>query len=451
VRTEHTAQDTVRDVYTVSRLNRTARDLLEASLPLVWIEGEISNLARPASGHLYFTLKDAQAQVRCALFRGQMRSVHCEPRNGMQVLARARVSLYEGRGEFQLLVQYLEEAGEGALRRRFEELKARLAAEGLFDPSRKRPLPAFPRRVGVITSPTGAAIRDVLTTLRRRFPALPVLVYPVPVQGEGAAARIATAIELASRRAECDCLILARGGGSLEDLWSFNEEIVARALAACTIPVVCGVGHEIDFTIADFAADHRAPTPTAAAAMVSPDAPELLAALLARGRRLRRDMDHLLGARIQRVDWLARRLVHPRERLAARARLVIEATRRLAAAERRLLGTLNLRLMGQDRRLHGQAPGRRLAMLAGRVATARGRLASASRRDLAALRERLAVAARALDALSPLATLARGFALVQRADDGTVVSDASQVSVGDRVTARLANGRLGCTVTEAGE
>jgi len=438
-----------RDIFTVSRLNRTARDLLEASLPLVWVEGEISNLARPASGHLYFTLKDAQAQVRCALFRGQMRSVTCEPRNGMLVLARARVSLYEGRGDYQLLVQYLEEAGEGALRRRFEELKARLASEGLFDPARKRPLPAFPRRVGVITSPSGAAIRDVLTTLRRRFPALPVLVYPVPVQGEGAAARIAAAIDLASRRGECDCLILTRGGGSLEDLWSFNEEVVARALVACRIPVVCGVGHEIDFTIADFAADHRAATPTAAAEMVSPNAIELAATFATLAGRLRRGLDAALRARAQRVDWNARRVVHPRERLAARARHVADIVRRLAAAQHRRLTGRSVGVLGLGRRLQQQAPGRRIAVLASQVASARQRLGAALQRDLAALRERLAGAAASLDALSPLATLARGFAIVQTAADGVIVRDSRSVRPGDMVTARLAQGRLSCKVLES--
>ena len=248
------------DVYTVSRLNREAKAILEGALPTLWVEGELSNLSRPSSGHWYFSLKDEHAQVRCAMFRGANFRVRVAPRDGMQVLVRARVSLYEARGEFQLIVEHLEEAGEGLLRRRYEELKARLAAEGLFDSVHKRMPPRVPRAIGVITSPTGAAIHDVLKVLRRRFAAIPVVLYPVPVQGTGAGQEIATALAVASARAEVDVLILARGGGSLEDLWAFNEESVARAVRASRIPVISGIGHEVDVTIADFAADVRAPT-----------------------------------------------------------------------------------------------------------------------------------------------------------------------------------------------
>ncbi|MGE5241377.1 MAG: exodeoxyribonuclease VII large subunit, partial [Bacteroidota bacterium] len=267
----------VRDIYTVARLNREARAMLEGGFPPLWIEGEISNLSRPASGHLYFSLKDAQAQVRCAFFRQYQRTRGAALKDGLHVLARARVSLYEGRGDFQLIVEYLEEAGEGALRRAFDALKLRLAQEGLFDAAHKKPLPRLPRRVGIITSTSGAVLHDILTTLKRRFPAIAILVHPVPVQGEGAAERIAAAIRVAGQRRDCDALILARGGGSLEDLWPFNEEIVARAIHACPVPIVSGVGHETDFTIADMAADARAPTPTAAAEMLSPDQQEWLA------------------------------------------------------------------------------------------------------------------------------------------------------------------------------
>ncbi|HKL78459.1 MAG TPA: exodeoxyribonuclease VII large subunit, partial [Gammaproteobacteria bacterium] len=273
-------------VYTVSRLNHEARGLLESGFPLLWIEGELSNLSRPSSGHMYFTLKDEQAQVRCAMFRGRNRLLRFKPADGTKVLIRAQVSLYVARGEFQLIVEHMEEAGEGALQRAFEELKRKLAAEGLFADELKRPLPTFPRQVGVITSATGAAVRDVLTTLRRRFPALPVVVYPVPVQGQAAAPAIAEALATANRRAECDVLILTRGGGSLEDLWSFNEPEVARAIRTSDLPVVVGVGHEVDVTIADFAADVRAPTPSAAAELVVPDAREWLATLDRLRRRL---------------------------------------------------------------------------------------------------------------------------------------------------------------------
>ncbi len=260
-----------RDIYSVTRLNREARILLESGLGLVWVQAEVSNFARPGSGHWYFSLKDKDAQLRCAMFRQRNVLARFTPREGQLVLARGRVSLYEPRGDYQLLVEHLEDAGIGALQRAFEELRARLGAEGLFASERKRALPAAPMRIGVITSPTGAAIRDILHVLAQRFPAAAVLIYPVPVQGAAAAAAIAAALDLAAARAECDVLILARGGGSLEDLWAFNDERVARALARCTVPIVTGIGHETDVTIADFVADLRAPTPTAAAQFAVPD------------------------------------------------------------------------------------------------------------------------------------------------------------------------------------
>src|SRR5919106_1076433 len=265
-----------RDIYTPSRLNREARVLLERGLPALWLEGEISNLSRPSSGHWYFSLKDEAAQLRCAMFRQRNMLTRFSPRDGSRVLVRGRVSLYEQRGDYQFIADYMEEAGEGALRQRFELLKVKLAAEGLFAVERKRPLPRMPRRIGVITSPTGAALRDVLHILRRRFCTIPILIYPVQVQGGVAAAQIARTIRRASARAECDVLVLVRGGGSLEDLWAFNEESVARAIYDSAIPIVTGIGHEVDFTIADFVADVRAPTPSGAAELVAPDCAEWL-------------------------------------------------------------------------------------------------------------------------------------------------------------------------------
>jgi exodeoxyribonuclease VII large subunit len=276
----------MRDIYTVGRLNREARGLLEAGLPSLWISGELSNLSRPSSGHWYFTLKDADAQVRCAMFRQRNLACRAAPRDGLKVLLRARVGLYEARGDFQLVVDHLEEAGEGELRQRFEALKLRLAGEGLFDAGRKRPPPRFPRRVGVVTSATAAALRDVLHVIRRRYPAMPVLIYPVPVQGAGAAREIGEMLVLADRRAEVDVLLLVRGGGSLEDLQAFNDEGLARVIAGLELPLICGVGHEIDFTIADFVADLRAPTPSAAAELAVPDATAWLAGFDAMSRRL---------------------------------------------------------------------------------------------------------------------------------------------------------------------
>ena len=261
-----------RDIYSITRLNREVRAVLEDSFPpSLWVRGEISNLAQPGSGHIYFSLKDKHSQVRCAMFRSANRHLRFAPENGREVLVRAGVSLYEGRGEFQLIVESMEPAGAGALQQAFEELKQRLLEEGLFADEHKQPLPAFPGTIGIITSPTGAAVRDIIHVLERRYARAGVIVYPVPVQGEGSAQQIAQAVDVANQRRECDVLILARGGGSLEDLWSFNEEIVARAIHHSVIPVVSGIGHEIDFTIADFVADQRAPTPSAAAEMVSPD------------------------------------------------------------------------------------------------------------------------------------------------------------------------------------
>src|SRR5580692_12739975 len=290
-----------RDVYSVSRLNREVRTLLERGFGMIWLEGEISNFSRPSSGHWYFSLKDAGAQVRCAMFRQRNMSCTFTARDGQKVLVRARIGLYEPRGEFQLLVEHMEDAGLGALRRRFDELAAKLAAEGLFAPERKRPLPGLPKRIGVITSPSGAAIHDILHVLARRFAAIPVLLYPVAVQGAAAAAEIVAALNLAGRRAECDVLILARGGGSLEDLWAFNDEALARAIAASPIPVVSGIGHETDFTIADFAADVRAPTPSAAAELVVRSRDEFERHIAVHQRHLVQQMRYLLSQRRHRV------------------------------------------------------------------------------------------------------------------------------------------------------
>jgi len=438
----------LRSVWSVSQLNREVRALLEGNFPLVWVEGELSNLARPASGHLYFSLKDEQAQVRCAMFR--MRNMHLDfaPENGMQVLVRARIGLYEPRGEFQLRVEHMEPAGDGALRRAFDALKARLEREGLFEAAAKRPLPAHPRAIGVVTSPSGAAIRDILTTLRRRFPALPVIVYPVPVQGAGAADKIAAMIARAGRRGECDVLLLARGGGSLEDLWSFNEEVVARAIRACPLPVVSGIGHEVDFTIADFAADRRAPTPTAAAELVSPDQGEWLTALARHGARLRWLMETRLARAEERLGWLGKRLRHPGRRLQDIAQRLDELDGRLRRAQQGLLREARARLDTLNAHLSHQSPGRRLGLLEGRRQELTRRLRSAWRQGLVARQQRLGTAARALEAVSPLATLARGYAIVQTLPERRVVHGAGEVQAGERVEARLGSGRLICNIEE---
>ena len=435
-----------RFVYSVSGLNREAKALLEGSFPLLWVEGELSNLSRPASGHLYFSLKDAHAQVRCALFRGSQRALSVAPKDGMQVLVRARVSLYEGRGDYQLIVETLEAAGEGALRRAFDLLKNRLSQEGLFDNAHKKPLPRVPRRIGILTSPSGAVLHDILTTLNRRFPAIPVVLYAVPVQGVGAGEKIAAMLKLAGQRRDCDVLILARGGGSLEDLWAFNEEVVARAIHACPIPVVCGVGHETDFTIADFVADARAATPTAAAEMLSPDQAEWLLALGHIENRLRRLMRDRLRNTQQQLDYLGARLVHPHERLARLRERLQTLGQRLQRARFHAHTQLQHRVLALQARLRLFNPQARLREQRMRSLHLYTQLGHAMRRMLERSQERLARTAQTLDTLSPLATLARGYAILEQPETGTIIRAAQSVQPGTAVRARLARGTLECRV-----
>ncbi len=440
-----------RDVYTVSRLNRSARTLLEGSFPLLWVEGEISNLSRPSSGHWYFSLKDAAAQVRCAMFRNRNMHLNFTPENGNHVVLRVQVSLYENRGDYQLIVEHLEEAGDGALRRAFDVLKQRLASEGLFDAARKRPLPALPRRIGVVTSPHGAALRDVLSVLRRRYPAIPVLIYPTAVQGAGAAQEIAAAVRLASTRHECDVLIVARGGGSLEDLWAFNEEVVARAIHACAIPVVTGVGHETDFSIADFVADQRAPTPSVAAEMVSPNRAEWQRRLTQLEQRVAGFMGAKLTDGKRTLHWLTTRIQHPAQRLARQAQRVDELELRLRRAQLGLLGNARQRVLALRAHVWRHTPEPALHVRSHHCALLAQRLRNAQRDTLNGYKQRMINAARALETVSPLATLGRGYALVRQVPDGTVVQNYAQVQPGVCVEARLGLGRLICTVTETHE
>lgn len=435
-------------VYSVSRLAEEVRLLLDSAFPLLWVEGEISNLARPRSGHIYFTLKDERAQVRCALFRNRAARLRSTPENGERVRVRARISLYVPRGDFQLIVEHVEPAGHGALQRAFEALKARLDAEGLFAAERKRPLPALPRRIGVVTSPTGAALRDVLTVLRRRFPALPVLVYPVPVQGEGAAEAIAAAIRRAGERAEVDALLVTRGGGSLEDLWAFNEEVVARAIHASPLPVVSAVGHEVDVSIADLVADQRAPTPSAAAELLSPDGEVWQRQLDATRSRLASAQRRRLAEQAERLGDLERRLQaqHPGRRLQERAQRLDDIEQRLGRGLRDRLGRAETRLDHARERLLAQDPRARIARLGERAAALRQRLGIAAERALERHQARLGASARALEAVSPLATLGRGYAIVQSDSDGRILRRAAEAPVGSRVRAHLHDGGLLCTV-----
>lgn len=438
---DHTAPP--RHILTPSTLNRLVRGLLEDALPLVWIEGELSNVARPASGHLYFTLKDSGAQVRCAMFRPKSAALRFRPADGMQVLLRARVGLYEPRGEFQLVAEHMEPAGEGALQREFERLKAQLDAEGLFDAARKRPLPRYARRIGVITSATGAAIRDVLSVLSRRWPLAEVDVLPVPVQGREAPPAIVAMLKKASASARYDALLLTRGGGSLEDLWAFNDEAVARAIHACAVPVVSAVGHEVDFSIADFVADLRAPTPSAAAELLVPDAQATLRHLRQLRQRLALFEQRRLQSLTQRVDHLLARLQAQRPQ----ARLSRDRER-LAHLRHRLLAVLRERRQGErtrlDRlhaRLLARHPQQRLPLLQRQLAEQSQRLRQAIARQLERERHALQQAARTLHAVSPLATLERGYAILFD-DEGKVVRAPADVNEGDDLLARLADGEL---------
>jgi exodeoxyribonuclease VII large subunit len=432
-----------RDIYSVSRLNREVRVLLERGFGSLWLEAEVSNFARPSSGHWYFSLKDADAQVRCAMFRQRNMLCAFTARDGQKVLVRARIGLYEPRGEYQLIVDHMEDAGLGALRRQFEELSARLKEEGLFAAGRKRPLPSLPRRIGIITSPTGAAVRDILHVLARRFPAAAVLIYPVPVQGAAAAAEIVAALETTGRRAECDVLILARGGGSLEDLWAFNDERLARAIVASPIPVITGIGHEIDFTIADFAADVRAPTPSAAAELVVPDAEEWLTAFVRFGALLQRCMRRRLEDHRERLRWLSGRaaLVSPVARLGAQAQRLDELEQCLIRALRRRLQEHRERLRWLTGRAAQVSPSARLAQQRLRLQNLDQALQRAGRQAVKSRRERLLPLLRTLNAVSPLATLERGYAIVS-IEGGEILRDAAHARPGTIIEARLARGRL---------
>lgn len=435
-------------IYTPSELNREIKLHLEAGFPRVVLEAEISNLARPASGHLYFSLKDERAQVRCAMFRSSASRLSIQPQNGMMVLARGRISLYEPRGDYQFIVDSLQGAGEGLLQRQFEELKKKLQAEGLFDAARKRPLAPYPRRIALVTSPSGAAVRDLLHVLQRRWPLARVRLYPVRVQGAEAPAELLGAIRSANRHAWADTLIIGRGGGSLEDLVAFNDEAVARAVAASDIPVVSAVGHETDFSICDFVADLRAPTPSAAAELATPDG-EALKDLFARaGRQLKGRMTHRLQADSQKLDHLAHRLQqnHPAKRLAEQAERLRRASELNRKSIQRRLSNEAVQLNSLSHRLATHHPERRLTELQARLKHVSQLIDRQLAAGLAERQEKLKGLARMLHAVSPLETMSRGYAIVSTADGREVISSVSQVNAGDGVLARLEDGVLDCTV-----
>ncbi len=438
-----------KEVYSISRLNSEVRALLEGSFPLLWVEGEISNLARPSSGHLYFSLKDSKAQVRCAMFRNRNQLLRFRPDNGMQVLVRARVGLYEGRGEFQLVAEHMEESGDGALRRAYEELKLQLQNEGLFDSDAKKPVPTLPKAIGIITSPSGAAIRDVLTVLKRRFPALPVIIYPSAVQGENAAREMVDMIHLAQQRQECDVLLITRGGGSLEDLWAFNEEILARAIHECQLPVVSAVGHEIDFTIADFVADYRAPTPSAAAEHLSPDQGEWLDMLRQTSNSLTKSWQHHLQQSRQELQHLNTRLLqqHPGTRLKQWSQRIDDMELRYQLSIQHYLDNNRLQLEKSRGRLLQHSPLNRLTQFQQRQEQLWHRLQQGIHKKISETRQSLTSLSRALDTISPLATLDRGYSILQK-EDNTVIRQQKQVKQGEQIVARLAKGKLKLRVEE---
>lgn len=481
----------VKDVYPVSRLVREVRLMLDGSFPLLWVEGEISNLAMPASGHIYFTLKDSAAQVRCAMFRGRNQQLRFTPENGMQVLLRVKVTLYEGRGEFQLVVEHMEEAGSGALQRAYEALKARLGQEGLFDTAHKKPLPLLPETIGIVSSPDGAAVHDILHVLKRRFPAIKVILYPVAVQGETAPRQIAAAIQTADQRQECDLLIVGRGGGSLEDLWSFNDELVARALFACQIPTISAVGHEIDFTIADFVADVRAPTPSAAAELAVPEARQLVLNLhnllqtlssriqqklfneqrhiLYLTQRLPRPQQQLklqqqqlkrlqtqleysfqrrLQSKQQQLDYLSARLPHPQLRISWRQTRLQDLSQRFDKAFAVQQQQFSQQSQNLNARLQRLLPVSRLKQQQRLVESLSTQLNRLTRQQITDHKKQLVQLMRTLSVVSPLNTLERGYSITSDAESGNVIYRSDEVIIGQTVQVRLFEGELNCEVRD---
>jgi exodeoxyribonuclease VII large subunit len=440
-----------RDIFSVSRLNMEVRSALENSFPLLWVTGEISNLAMPRSGHLYFSLKDASAQVRCAMFRNRRNLLRFQPGDGTQVIVRARVTVYEPRGDLQLVIEHMEPAGEGLLRQQVEELARKLREEGLFGEERKKPLPTFPRRIGVVTSPSGAAIRDVLTVLKRRCPSIPVVVYPVAVQGKTAAGEITEMLKIADRRKECDLLILTRGGGSLEDLMAFNDEQLARTIAGLSIPLISAIGHEIDTSISDHVADRRAPTPSAAAELASPDSEALLHRVDLLAARIQRTQAQHLQRNMQRLDELGIRLQqqHPGVRLQHQAERITTLRARLQQAGRNRTRILHASLDTLATRLQARAPARRVSDTRSHLERLGKRFETLMRQRVEERSTRVKALARELHAISPLATLERGYSITLN-DKHRAITDSNQVNKGEELEIRFARGSIQCEVTEKG-
>ena len=442
------SNDPTTTAISVSQLNRRVKTLIEQGMARLWVEGEISNLSRPGSGHIYLSLKDDTAQVSAAWFRQRQRGPAIGFKNGDRVLAFGRVSIYEARGNYQLIIEQMEPAGEGVLKRRFDALKLKLASEGLFDEDRKQALPELPKRIGIITSPTGAAIRDILSILGRRFPAVPVIIYPAAVQGDAAPAELIAALATAVQRDECDVLIMSRGGGSLEDLWAFNDEQLARAISDCPLPIVSAVGHEVDFTIADFVADVRAPTPSSAAEIIVPNQSDWLRQISGFASRLARVGQRALEDRAQELDWLGRRLVasSPAATLQRQRDGLREHSGRLNSAIRQQLLEQKNTLQETRSELMKLSPALSVQRLIGRLQQLRQRLATSTRNTVSDTSHTLALLGRALNSVSPLATLDRGYAIVKQEDSGAVLTSAADVKPGKDIRARLSQGEIVATV-----
>jgi exodeoxyribonuclease VII large subunit len=444
------SNDPVIAAISVSQLNRRVKTLIEQGMTRLWVEGEISNLSRPASGHIYLSLKDDAAQVSAAWFRQRQRAPAIGFKNGDRVLAYGRVSLYEARGNYQLIIEQLEPAGEGILKRRFDALKLKLANEGLFDEDRKQALPELPNRIGVITSPSGAAIRDVLSVLNRRFPAIPIVIYPAAVQGDAAPGELISALSQAVDRDECDVLIVCRGGGSLEDLWAFNGELLARAIVDCPIPVVSAVGHEVDFTIADFVADVRAPTPSGAAEIIVPSQDDWLRRIAGLATRIARVGQRALEDKAQELDWLGRRLVasSPAATLQRQRDSLREYSGRLTSSIQQQLLRQQNQLQTTSGELLKLSPALSVQRSINQLNQLRQRLATATRNSVSDTSHKIALLGRALHSVSPLATLDRGYAIVKREDSDAVLMNVADIKTGDDVRTHLARGEFTATVTK---
>lgn len=437
-----------RQIYSVNQLNREVKQLLQQNFPLLWVEGELSNVAQPASGHMYFSLKDGQAQVRCAMFRNANRQLAFQPEAGLHVLVRARVGLYEPRGEYQLSVETMEEAGVGILQRKYEALKRKLSDEGLFETSNKQTLPSFPKSLSIVTSATGAALRDILSVLQRRYPLLVVRVYAVSVQGEESATAVVNAIQSINQHKNCEVIILARGGGSIEDLWSFNDEALARAIFASKLPIVTGIGHEVDFTIADFVADVRAPTPSAAAELIVPHQRELMEALEQYQNSLAYLLQDYLTNLQQSIDWMAQRLafLHPKQTIQRNKQQLGELKRRAISATKLKLSHRYNQLTNLLRRFENQSPRPRVHEARIKLTTLDKNLRSLLNIQLEQRNQQFTALTRTLDAVSPLGTLNRGYAIVTREKNGQILRNAAQVSANEKILIQLAKGRLNANI-----